>query len=164
MNLKAVLLEQMVACHEQKNWFVPLNVAIDGLSAEQAAWKTGDSNSIWQIVNHLIFWNERYLNLFKSIPLSKEEVNNNTTFGSTNPNENTEWQSVVLQLYRVMSDWTDAIKQCDEEKFHRSAYKESNAPWSSVIANLNIHNAYHIGQIVELRKTQGAWDSKNGVN
>ncbi|WMX56720.1 DinB family protein [Peribacillus sp. R9-11] len=64
MNLKAVLLEQMGACYEQKNWFVPLNIAIDGLSAEQASWKSRDSNSIWQIVNHLIFWNERYLNRF----------------------------------------------------------------------------------------------------
>ncbi|MFE4242498.1 DinB family protein [Peribacillus butanolivorans] len=165
MNLKAVLLEQMGACYEQKNWFVPFNIAIDGLSAEQASWKTGDSNSIWQIVNHLTFWNERYLNRFKGLPLSQEEVNNNATFNSTNPNETKEeWQSVVLQLLRVMSDWADAIKDCDEEKFHSAAYKESDAPWSSVIANINIHNAYHIGQIVEIRKAQGVWDSKNGVN
>jgi uncharacterized damage-inducible protein DinB len=165
MNLKTVLLEQMAACHDQKNWFVPLHVAIDGLSAEQAAWKTGDSNSIWQIVNHLIFWNERYLNRFKGIPLTQEEVNNDATFDSTNPNgTNEEWQSVVSQLHRVMSDWADAIKECDEEKLQSAAYKESDAPWSSVIANLIIHNAYHIGQIVEIRKTQGVWDSKNGVN
>ncbi|MFE4895288.1 DinB family protein [Peribacillus butanolivorans] len=165
MNLKAVLLEQMGACYEQKNWIVPLNIAIDGLSAEQASWKTGDSNSIWQIVNHLIFWNERYLNRFKGLPLSQEEVNNNATFDSTNSNEtNEEWKSVVLQLLRVMSDWADAIKDCDEEKFHSAAYKESDAPWSSVIANINIHNAYHIGQIVEIRKAQGVWESKNGVN
>ncbi|MFD6441736.1 DinB family protein [Peribacillus sp. NPDC060186] len=117
------------------------------------------------MVNHLIFWNERYLNRFKGLPLSQEEVNNNATFDSTNPNEtNEEWQSVVLQLLRVMSDWADAFKDCDEEKFHSAAYKESDAPWSSVIANINIHNAYHIGQIVEIRKAQGVWDSKNGFN
>jgi hypothetical protein len=31
------------------------------------------------------------------------------------------------------------------------------------IANINAHNAYHIGEIVMVRKEQGSWDPKNGV-
>ena len=116
MNLKAVLLEQMVACHDQKNWFVPLKIALDGVSAEQAAWKSGDSNSIWQIVNHLIYWNERYLNRFKGNPLPPE-VNNDATFDITDPNgTDEEWEAVVSRLFKVMSDWVDAVKEYDEEK------------------------------------------------
>jgi uncharacterized damage-inducible protein DinB len=163
MNLKAVLLEQMVACHDQKNWFVPLKIALDGVSAEQAAWKSGDSNSIWQIVNHLIYWNERYLNRFKGNPLPPE-VNNDATFDITDPNgTDEEWEAVVSRLFKVMSDWVDAVKEYDEEKLHSPAYKESDGLWSSAIAHLIIHNAYHIGQIVEIRKVRGIWDSSKGV-
>jgi hypothetical protein len=39
-----------------------------------------------------------------------------------------------------------------------------DSPWWSPLAQQNIHNAYHIGQIVLLRKLQGAWDSSKGVS
>ena len=38
------------------------------------------------------------------------------------------------------------------------------APWFSPLAQQNIHNAYHIGQIVLLRKLQGSWDRTKGVS
>ncbi len=164
MDLKMVLLQQMEACFDRKDWFVPMNTALAEISAKQAAWKTGTGNSIWQIVNHLIFWNERYLKRFKGIPLDRVEINNDNTFDGTGLNEtNEEWLAAVSQLQTVMSDWRDTFKTCAEEKLHAAAYQESDEPWGSVIANLNIHNAYHIGQIMELRKIQGAWDSKNGA-
>ena len=38
-----------------------------------------------------------------------------------------------------------------------------NCIWET-LAHQNIHNAYHIGQIVLLRKLQGSWDSSQGVS
>lgn len=46
----------MAACHDEENWFVPMTRALDGLTAEQAAWRDeSTNNSIWQNVNHLSF-------------------------------------------------------------------------------------------------------------
>jgi hypothetical protein len=35
--------------------------------------------------------------------------------------------------------------------------------WYSTIAHIGAHNAYHIGQIVYVRKEQGSWDREKGV-
>ncbi|WP_228552259.1 DinB family protein [Gracilibacillus salitolerans] len=71
MNVKDIFLAQLNACHEN-TWFVALLNSIDGLTEEQASWKPSETtNSIFEIVNHLIFYNQRYLNSFKGIPNEK---------------------------------------------------------------------------------------------
>jgi len=34
---------------------------------------------------------------------------------------------------------------------------------ASTIAHIGAHNAYHIGQIIYVRKLQGSWDPEKGV-
>jgi uncharacterized damage-inducible protein DinB len=141
-------LEQLIACHDQNNWFVSLHCAIDGLTEEQASWKgEGLTNSIWEIVNHLSYWNERYLNRFKGLPVSQTKGDNDSTFYNT---DDVDWPSTVERINVIMSEWRSAIKECDKAKLDSPAYKESDEPWSSVLTNLTIHNAYHIGQLVSL--------------
>ena len=54
--LRSVLLEQLRTTHNEKDWFVPINVAVEGLTAEQASWKDGSGNhSVGQLTNHLLF-------------------------------------------------------------------------------------------------------------
>src|SRR3569832_1241376 len=63
--LKSVLLEQLRTTHNQEDWFVPVKIAIEGLTPEQAAWKDPNENhSIAQLVNHLVFWNQQQLAKF----------------------------------------------------------------------------------------------------
>ena len=35
--------------------------------------------------------------------------------------------------------------------------------WASTIAHIGAHNAYHVGQIIYIRKQQGWWDPEKGV-
>jgi len=64
--LKSILLEQLRGTHNNEEWFVPLNIAIAGLTSEQGSWKDETENhSIVQLVNHLIFWNQQCLAKFK---------------------------------------------------------------------------------------------------
>jgi hypothetical protein len=51
----------------------------------------------------------------------------------------------------------------DLEKFVETADEktiEQNAP---MIARLGTHNAYHIGQIIYVRRLQGSWNPEMGV-
>lgn len=166
MNSKQILVEQMQACHNnQTGWFVTSNTAISGLTAEQAAWRDGSSNnSIRQIVNHLIFWNKRYLNRFKEIPNPEFKGDNDDTFESGDLTD-AGWKKTVEDLDAVMQEWVEALKTADEKKLEGT--KDENSPedtWSATIAQITVHNAYHIGQIVNLRKQHGSWDKSNGVN
>ncbi|HEY3131877.1 MAG TPA: DinB family protein, partial [Acidobacteriota bacterium] len=79
--LRSILLEQLRTTHNEKDWFVPISVAVEGLTAEQASWKDGSGNhSVGQLSNHLLFWNKRELLKFKGEPEEKFSGNNDETF------------------------------------------------------------------------------------
>src|SRR5687768_8930728 len=77
---KSVLLEQLKSTHNVKNWFVPANIAVEGLTPEQAAWKDQGGHSVGQLTFHLLFWNERQLKDFKGETNASFSGNNEETF------------------------------------------------------------------------------------
>jgi DinB family protein len=149
--LKSVLLEQLKTTHNQEEWFVPVKVAIEGLTPEQAAWKDENENhSIVQLVNHLIFWNRQQLAKFngeKPAPVS----DNKETFTGL---DKATWEASVKQIDEVLTAWEKAIQDADDAKL---------AKWYGTIARISTHNAYHTGQIIYIRKMKGNWDPAKGV-
>jgi uncharacterized damage-inducible protein DinB len=152
----------MAACHNQKNWFVPVSDALAGLTAEQASWNDGDDNhSIWQIVNHLIFWNERWLMRFRGEVPPKMEGENSGTFSGAGSEG--EWKKTVKKLDEVLTEWETRLKETGDDVLEREAYEGYGDSWLAMLTQTTIHNAYHIGQIVTLRKQQGSWNPEQGV-
>ena len=150
--LRGVLLEQLKTTHNTKDWFVPANTAVDGLTAEQAKWNDGKGNhSVGQLAAHLIFWNREQLAKFKGEPPPKFSGDNNETFNSFDA---AKWAQTQKDLDAVLSEWEKAVENADEAKL---------AQWASTIAHIGAHNAYHIGQMIYARKMQGTWDPEKGV-
>jgi uncharacterized damage-inducible protein DinB len=150
--LKSILVEQLKITHTQKEWFVPANTAVEGLTAEQAKWTDGSGNhSIGQLANHLIFWNSQELAKFKGEKPAKFSSNNDETFNSF---DSKQWSATVEQLDKVMTEWEKAVEAADDKKLES---------WYSTIAHIGTHNAYHVGQMVYIRKLQGSWDPSKGV-
>jgi uncharacterized damage-inducible protein DinB len=150
--LKSILLEQLKTTHNQKEWFVPANIAVEGLTPEQASWQDGKGNhSIGQLANHLVFWNQEELAKFKGEPPVKFSGDNNETFNNF---DSKKWNATVQQLDQVLTEWEKAVEAADDKKLEA---------WYSIIAHIGTHNAYHVGQIVYIRKLQGTWDPEKGV-
>jgi len=150
--LKSVLLEQLRTTHNQKEWFVPANTAVEGLTPDQASWLDGKGNhSIGQIANHLVFWNQEELAKFKGEPAVKFSGNNDETFNNF---DSKKWKATVQQLDEVLTAWEKAVEGADDKKLES---------WYSIIAHIGTHNAYHVGQIIYIRKLQGSWDPAKGV-
>ncbi|HEY1273097.1 MAG TPA: DinB family protein [Terriglobales bacterium] len=150
--LKSILLEQLRTTHNVKDWFVPANTAVEGLTAEQASWTDGKGNhSVGQLANHLIFWDRQALAKFQGKTPEKFSGNNDETFNSFDAKR---WADTVHQLDEVLTEWEKAVEAADDKKIEESA---------SVIAHIGAHNAYHIGQIIFVRKEQGSWNPENGV-
>ena len=150
--LKSILLEQLKTTHNVKDWFVPPNIAIQGLTAEQANWKDGsDNHSIAQLTTHLIFWNTQVLDKFKGVTPPAFDGNNKETFA---PVDATSWNIMVQRLDSVLTEWERAVESADEKKL---------SEWYSTIAHIGTHNAYHTGQIIYIRKMKGWWDENSGV-
>jgi uncharacterized damage-inducible protein DinB len=162
MTQKEILLEQFASIHNQKGWFVTINDAISDLTPESAAWTSGiENHSVWQIVHHLIFWNERWLNRFKGVKIPKMEGDNKTTFSIASAKE--DWEKTVKHIDSIMQQWYEAIKARDEKELAKPVFEGEVDTWFSYLHTIAMHTAYHIGQIVTLRKVQGSWDPDQGV-
>src|SRR3954466_14356611 len=94
-DLRSVLVEQLKTTHNKKDWFVPVSVAVDGLTAEQAMWKDNSGNhSVGQLAYHLLFWNQRQLANFRGEKEAAFSGNNEETFNSFDKNS---WAQTVAK-------------------------------------------------------------------
>jgi uncharacterized damage-inducible protein DinB len=151
-NLRDLLLAELRSTHNNEEWFVPANIAVKGLSAEQAKWNDGKGNhSVGQLAYHLMFWNRQSLARLKGETPDKFSGNNDETFNNF---DTKSWTETVQQLDQVCTDLEKWVDTADEAKLKESA---------QTLMHISTHNAYHIGQIIYVRKEQGSWDPKNGV-
>lgn len=150
--LKSILLEQLKTTHNVEDWFVPVNIAIDGLTPEQAAWKDSTGNhSIVQLVNHIIFWDLDQLAKFKGEKQPAFNGDNTTTFTGLDKGA---WEASVKRVDSVLTAWEVAIQAAPESKLQK---------FYNTIAHIGTHNAYHTGQIIYIRKMRGNWNPDKGV-
>ena len=150
--LKSILLAQLHTTHDLKEWFVPANIAVAGLTAEQAKWTDGSGNhSVGQLANHLIFWNLQQLRQFKKLPQAPFNGNNDETFNNF---DSKNWDATVKRLDSVMTAIEKEVEASDDAKLQS---------WYNALSHMSTHNAYHVGQMIFVRKLQGAWDPEKGV-
>lgn len=150
--LREVLLAELKTTHDNEDWFVPANIAVKGLTAEQASWTDGKGNhSVGQLAYHLVYWNRRNLQTLKGEKPEKFSGNNEETFDKFDAKT---WNDTVQQLDDVMKELEKWVETADEAKLKESA---------QTFTHISTHNAYHVGQIIYVRREQGSWDPKNGV-
>jgi len=150
--LKGVLLEQLRTTHNAQDWFASGNTAMQGLTAEQARWTDGKGNhSVGQLAYHIWYWDQRTLNDFKGEKNPAFDGNNNETFDKFTADQ---WTDLVKKLNQLLADWEKAVNDADDAKLAANA---------SLIAHVGAHNAYHVGQILYVRKQQGVWNPDKGV-
>jgi DinB superfamily len=158
-DLRSVLLEQLESTHNQAQWFVPFDTAVANLTPEQARWvpkPNAQMHSVAQLVAHLVYWNERSLAELKHEKQAPFSGNNEDTFVGYDVNKITaaEWTALVASFDHCMTGYEDWV---------RSASDADLAANASTIAHVGAHNAYHLGEIVYVRKLQGSWDPSKGV-
>jgi uncharacterized damage-inducible protein DinB len=151
---KDVLTNQLLANANDPSWYLPFSDSVANLSEEQAFWKPNqDSHSIAEIVQHLLYWNETWQLRYKKshVDAVPPLENNNKSFLYK---ENEKFFDIKERLLVVLLNWQELLS---EEKV------ESNvkgfpvpAKWWEILGNVTTHNAYHIGQIIYIRKLQGS--------
>jgi uncharacterized damage-inducible protein DinB len=151
--LRAVLLAELKSTHNSTEWFVPVDVAVKGLTPGQAAWRDAKGNhSVGQLVYHLWYWDRRNLQNLKGEQPEKFSGNNDDTFNNYDPKK---WDETVRDLDQVLSDLEEWVETAPEEKLAQNA---------QTFTHISTHNAYHIGEMVLVRKEQGVWNPANGVH
>ncbi|OIU71722.1 DinB family protein [Rossellomorea aquimaris] len=176
IELMDIFRMEMNFCWNTETWFVPLESALKDLDSKHASWQPpGGGNTIWQIVNHLNYYNVVLVNQLKD-PISPKKAASGKavygdigepadpewesilavdTFGARGDLEDTEkWEAVLAETRQIFGDLRKTLeqgndRQLDEERIGR-------------LARQMLHNAYHIGQIVLIRKQQGSWPKERG--
>lgn len=150
--LKSILLAGLHETHNQKNWFVSGKEAVAGLTPEQSAWSDGKGNhAVGQLLYHLNYWNAASLATLKGRAPEKFNGNNDETFTKYDPKN---WDAEVKKFDEIMTLFEKEVEAADDAKL---------AKFAPMIARVAEHNAYHIGEIVMVRKEQGSWNPENGV-
>jgi uncharacterized damage-inducible protein DinB len=151
VTLRDLLLAELRSTHNHADWFVPGNRAVKDLSAEQASWSDDKGNhSVGQILHHLVFWNRWSLERLKGSTKKYTGTNDETFYKF----DNKTWNDTVRQFDEVMTEIEKWVETADEAKLKESA---------EMITTISTHNAYHIGQIVYVRREEGTWNPENGV-
>jgi len=141
----------------REGWFVPLEAALEGVTASEAAWQPpGGGNTIWQTLRHLNFWNEFMWHRITGSPGGPEIISNEETFGpAADPEDEDAWRTEVARARELAGRLQEAVANLSEDDLERplkdmGTVAESLAAWI-------MHDAYHTGQIVLIRKMQGSW-------
>ncbi|RJE85162.1 DinB family protein [Paenibacillus sp. 1011MAR3C5] len=155
LNKVELLLLQREQAWDKEEWIVPLAVALDGLTAKVAAWEpVGGGNSIWQTLLHINYYNEDLLYRLRNQPLGPR-VTNKATFGTTGqPDDEEGWQAVVARAHELAEGLRETIASLSDEDLEKPFASSTIGQELSIWL---LHDAYHSGQIVLIRRQLGAW-------
>ena len=153
--VKDILSDQFLANANDASWYRPFSESVENLTEEQARWKPNKNcHSIAEIVQHLIYWNQswqtRYINcIIDAAPSIKD---NKESFKIA---QNTTFNDLKETLLDVLIKWDGLLTT---EKIESDVIGFSvKAKWWQILGNSTTHNAYHIGQIIFIRKLQDSW-------
>ncbi|MGG4489730.1 DinB family protein [Metabacillus idriensis] len=72
------------------------------------------------------------------------------------PEDENGWAKTLQRLDEVMSQFKTVIAELDDEKL-KAPYAANRPSIEGLISSIIMHDSYHIGQIVLLRKLQSSW-------
>ena len=140
---------------EEASEFTPANRALDGLTAEQALMKpAGSPFSVAEIVSHMVFWQRHVLATIKGE--ATEDISSAATGWTVMATE--DWP-------RLKNEFLANLEQC--RYLAQNAVELERVPSGNRTVGYRLlshagHNAYHIGQIVLLRRILGFWPPPGG--
>ena len=166
MNRRLYEWEEKKCCKMESNkfyeeeWYPPISEALKNLTVEQACWQPegAASNTIWENVNHLLIFKERLLSRLHEDDTFVAPQNNDETFIQGGPNDDAAWQQTVkrpLQVHDALQSSLTALQEAELDQLSPSL-----PVWQQYM-NILLHDAYHTGQIIQLRKLQGSWPTNS---
>jgi len=122
-------------------WHAPWSKSLSGLTPAEAAWKPSPQrHSIWQIVNHMIFWREHELRNLVGKKPDESEINRRNWEEPNSPTDGA-WSATLARFAETHRQIAEAIAN-EKNSIERLCY-------------LMPHDSYHVGQAMYVRALQG---------
>ncbi|CAG7608329.1 hypothetical protein PAESOLCIP111_01051 [Paenibacillus solanacearum] len=151
--------EQLVSawdsCFDKESgWYPPLERGLQGVAAAQACWRTEGKavNTIQELVHHITFYKA---SLLSALTGSEEAPSTDTSFqekaGITTEGE---WQETVATLKNIHTRIREKLVAMNDQELQHEVEGITIYQW---VSDLVLHDIYHTGQIIFIRKLQGSW-------
>lgn len=137
-------------------WAHSMLDALEGLTAEQAAWKAAGpqpqqkgTHSIWEIVNHATYWKDYLVQRLDGVTKSFSDEE------SWVVEETSEeaWAKAVARLKRTHNA---LMRRLREKRLDLGKpFPGEKMPTGEALYGVLAHDCYHTGQILTLRQLQG---------
>jgi uncharacterized damage-inducible protein DinB len=128
-----------------------------GLDWRQAGLRPrGVPHSLYQLLNHMVFWQEWVLGWLKGQPPPMPRHAPGGWPGAVAPASRREWDAAVRRFQRGLKGMARAFVKGD---LSAARGDKTRVEMARVIG---AHNSYHAGQVAQLRRVLGAWPPPSG--
>ncbi len=105
-------------------------------------------NSIWEIVNHMIFWR---MNVMKRVQGEVMKTPLDNYFFTVKNSSARAWITTLKKFEKTQQQWIKFLAKFKEKDFEK-IYPGNKLTYYEHIHGILMHDVYHLGQIVMLRK------------
>lgn len=132
---------------------------LEGLDGELAGTTiAGAPHTIWQILKHLIYWQDFCLQLLHGDDAVAPEHASDSWPGTVSPTGPREWGDTVDEF---LSGTQEAMEAASIDLELEVPFRPGRSR-AEVLGMLMGHNSYHLGQMVLLRQMLGSWPPPSG--
>ena len=147
-----LILDQLTRTFESRAWHGPSFMdALKEVEAEEASMRLIDErHTIWEIVNHCIYWMEAVKKALGGVEMPRITPNSTEDWPGMGKDEQ-DWSKVLEGLKNTFKDLVASV-----EGFNRSRLEDivsgRSYTYRNMLHGISDHNVYHAGQIAVFRK------------
>jgi uncharacterized damage-inducible protein DinB len=136
--------------------------AFDGLNIELAGRKiNGCLHTIWQLLNHMIYWQD----IFIAKVLGKEELKHDTASEgwtvSESPKDAIELNETLRRFFDGI-EYAKMLAKAGSTTLEIEITAKGPVNGYDALHSMALHNSYHIGEIVMIRRMLNSWPPPAG--
>lgn len=134
-------------------WYGPsAEKALEGLSAEEAAaHPLPGAHSIWELVLHLSAWRTFTIRRLQSMDSYEVPLNSDADWPPVLTVSEAAWATAQSELRLRSDELQAALATFSDDRLEDEVFGKSY-PYHLMILGLLQHDAYHIGQITQLKR------------
>lgn len=150
---RELLLEQLAG----RNAHVDFNQAVQGITYKQAGIKAeGLPHTIWELIEHIRIGQDDILEFCKNPDYEEIDWPEDYWPESSSPESKQQYEESVQAVRDGLDEMRAMIKDPDNHLQRPFPHGDGQTLFREAMLIVD-HNAYHIGQIVQIRRLLGSW-------
>lgn len=151
--IRSLLLEQL----EGRNAHVDFNQAVQGLTYKQVGIRVEDvPHTIWELIEHIRIAQDDILEFCKNADYKALDWPNDYWPEKSKPDSQEQFEASVQSVQKGIEEMRKQIRDPRTDLLQPFSHGDGQTLFREAMLIVD-HNAYHIGQIVLIRRLLGSW-------